>query len=197
MRRVCKSSIMAIGLIILAGLVAGCGIDAMEKLSQDVEIPDVAVREQAIRDLANLRDSRAVETLVDVLGSDEEMYDRAAVALVKKGRDLSGTRKVNPVVEKVMELMAKGHVGEAFRARGAWVLGEIGDRTAIPALKTAAGLGQTLSLLVDQANYALEKLGYTSVARVYEIPWGNLRGTVEVLPLIEPIPPIPSGETSG
>lgn len=193
MSRVLQLRIVPIVLIVLAGVMAGCAIDPMEQLSQDVEIPDVQVRERAIRDLANLRDPRAIETLVEVMGSDEQMYDQAAVALVKKGREgLGSTRKLNPVVEKVMELLAKEHVGEPQRARAAWVLGEIGDRDAIPALITASGVGVALSLIVDQATYALEKLGYNSTGRAYEVDWGTVQGHVDVLPEIDPLPPVPT-----
>lgn len=177
-------------------LLAGCAVDPMERLSQEIEMPDVAVRERAIHTLANLRDSRAIQSLIEVLESDEQMYDLAAVALVKKGREASARRQTNPVVEKMIELLQKGHLGEQFRARAAWVLGEIGDRSAIPALQTALGYGPALSLVVDQANQALEKLGYTNEGRGCEIPPGTLAGSVEVLPQIEPIPPLETGEGS-
>jgi len=182
--------IMFIALTALAGVVTGCAVDPMERLSQDVEVPDVAIRERAIYALANLSDSRAIRTLLEVLESDEQMYDLAAVALVKKGRELSERPKTNPVVEEVTELLGKQHLGEPFRARAAWVLGEIGDRTAIPALRTASGAGPGLSLVVDQANQSLEKLGDASQGCSYEILPGTLRGSVEVLPQIEPLPPI-------
>ena len=189
--------ITLIALTALAGVVTGCAVDPMERLSQDVEVPDVAIRERAIYALANLSDSRAIRTLLEVLESDEQMYDLAAVALVKKGRELSERPKTNPVVEEVTELLGKQHLGEPFRARAAWVLGEIGDRAAIPALRTASGAGPGLSLVVDQANQSLEKLGDASQGCSYEIPLGTLRGAVEVLPQIEPLPVIETGESSG
>ena len=188
--------IKAIALTALAGLVAGCAVDPMERLSQEIEVADLTVREAAIRPLANLQDPRAVETLLEGLGSDEQMYDQAAVALVKKGRQVGERRKTNPVVQKVIELLKKQHVGEEFRARAAWVLGEIGDRAAIPALIVASASGPALSRIVDQAKAALEKLGHTTEGRAYEIPQGTLRGSVDVLPRIEPLPPIEVAESS-
>ncbi len=196
MLRLSRLVVIFSALALLGGLLAGCGVDPMERLGQEIEVPDVAVRERAIHSLANLADSRATESLIEVLESDEDMYDVAAVALVKKGREVSSRRPSNPVVEKIIEILQKAHVGEPFRARAAWVLGEIGDRTAIPALKTASGYGVALSLVVDQANYALEKLGYTNKGRGYEIPLGTLAGSVEVLPQIEPIPPIETENSS-
>ena len=193
MPRLSTSSISMVLMVIIAPLLVGCAVDPMEQLSQQVELPDETAKQQAILTLAGLRDSRAVDALIDVLQSDEQMYDQAAVALVKQGRAVQKSRKTNPVTEKVGEVVGKGYVGEKFRARAAWVLGEIGDRQTIEVLTAAAGYGPGFSLVVEQANKALDKLGYTSEGRPYEISQGALAGQVQVLPAIEPLPEIEAG----
>ncbi len=166
-------------------IAAGCSVDPMEKLSLMQESPRLSDRKQAVLELANLNDTRALDALVEILSSDEEVCDLAGVALVKKGRESRYKKKPDPVVEAVTGVMTNVHLADRFRARAAWVLGEIGKREAIPALKTAS-----VDLKPDvaaAAKVALDKLGYTSTARAYEIPEGTLAGTVDVLPQPEPV----------
>ena len=171
---------------------SGCAIDPMVRLNEDIEAEDVDVRREAVLTLANLDDPRSIVALNDVFEGDEELRDMAAVALVKKGREQVTDRKPDPIIEGIAALANNVHLSEIVRARAAWILGEIGDREAIPALKTAAGAklanNEPATLVREQATQALEKLGYKSAGRPFEIPMGTLENqVVTVLPESEPI----------
>ena len=179
-------------LLFMAWGLSGCAIDPMERLTDDIEAEDVDVRREAVLTLANLDDPRSIVALNDVFEGDEELRDMAAVALVKKGREQVTDRKPDPIIEGIAALANNVHLSEIVRARAAWILGEIGDREAIPALKTAAGAklanNEPATLVREQATQALEKLGYKSAGRPFEIPMGTLENqVVTVLPEPEPI----------
>lgn len=183
-------AIVIVGLI--AGIIAGCAVDPIEDLSHKIESPNSTVRQQAIVDLTNLSNSRTVELLTDALSVDKELCDQAAVALVKLGRQVEVTEKDNPVVTKVSEVLENTYISEQFRARAAWTLGEIGDRRAISLLEEVAFYSfadATKPVLIEQATQALEKLGFTSEGRAYELSMGTLQDGLEVIPAIEPLPP--------
>ncbi len=184
--RLTALSVAAVGLV----LMWGCAIDPMEQLSQDIESQDLVVRHRAVVALANLKDDRAMEALVDVLQGDEELCDLAGVALVKKGREWPEKKKPNAVVEAVGRVAKNTHLLEKVRARACWVLGEIGDREAVPILKGL--LTDTKAAVKEQAKIALEKLGYYTDGRAYDIAWGELRGELDVLK--EP-PPVVEEQT--
>lgn len=178
--------------VVMAWGLAGCAIDPMVRLNEDIESEDVNVRREAVLTLANLNDPRSIVALNEVFEDDDELRDMAAAALVKKGREEVTDRKPDPIIEGIAALANNVHLSEIVRARAAWILGEIGDREAIPALKTASGgkLANTLAatLLREQATQALEKLGYKTAGRAFEIPMGTLEDrTVTVLPEPEPI----------
>ena len=165
----------------------GCAIDPMERLVEDIEAEDLQKRETAVIRLANLDDPRALVALSEVFEDDEELMDMAAVALVKKGRELKTDEKPDPIIEGIASLGNNVHLPERVRARAVWMLGEIGDREAIPALKTAKsatlGSGHAATFARTQAGEALEKLGHSDVGRAYEIPMGQLADQeVTVLP---------------
>lgn len=166
------------GLLVSMLLAAGCAIDPMIRLEEQVEAEDVEVRRTAVLALANIDDQRTVLTLTDVLERDEELRDMAAAALVKKGREMVTDRKPDPIIEGIAALANNVHLEQEVRARSAWMLGEIGDREAIPALKTASQArltdGSAAPLVREQANYALEKLGHKSDGRPFELPMGSL-----------------------
>ena len=182
-----------IGIIaILLGVLAGCGEDPIEDLSRKVESPKIASREQAIVDLANVRDRRATELLSEALSGDDDLYDKAAVALVKQGRQIKVTEREIPVIEQVSKVLENTYLAEQFRARAAWTLGEIGDRRAIPILKEAAFASladATKPIMMQQAAEALEKLGFNSTSRAYELPMGTLADNLELIPDILPMQP--------
>lgn len=173
----------ALALVVLGG----CSVDPMEKLTEDIKSQDRSVRARAVTTLANLNDDRSIEALVDVLESDDELCDMAGVALVKKGREVneSDPKKPNPVVDEVAKVLNNAHLSQPFRGRAAWVLGEIGDRRAIAPLQTAQGgakVGEKPALVVrEMAKQGLEKLGFMSVGRPFDIPLGDLKGPIEVL----------------
>jgi len=182
-------------LAILLGLPAllGCGLDPMEKLSQEIVSPDPRVMKQAVLQLANLPDTRAVKALVNALEGDPEISGYAAVALVKQGRAHLRQPKENSVVKQITEVLTSQHVAMEARARAAWALGEIGDRRAIADLAGAAGDADSLGI---EATQALEKLGVKNEGRRFvlspQMTVGKISTLPEPPPLAEPEPkPVP------
>ncbi len=74
----------------------GCAMDPMETLSQQIKSPDPAKRKEAVLQLANLKEPRALKLLADALESDQAIYDQAAIALV------STWRIVTPVAKRML-----------------------------------------------------------------------------------------------
>lgn len=183
--------LLALALVLVA--LAGCSVDPMERLTEDIKSQDKTVRERAVLTLANLDDERAVDSLVDVLEGDDELCDLAGVALVKKGREVKepDPKKPNPVVDQVGKVLNNAHLAEPFRGRAAWVLGEIGDRRAIGPLQTAQGgakVGEKPALVVrEMAKQGLDKLGASSAGKAFDIPMGDLEGGRENLPEAPPL----------
>ena len=176
----------------LLPILAGCSIDPMERLTEDIKSQDLTTRKNAVLQLANLKDERTIDSLIDVLSGDDELCDLAGVALVKKGREVKepDEKKPNPVVDEVAKVLNNAHLTEQFRGRAAWVLGEIGDRRAIPALQTGlvAKIGEKLALSVQaMSKQALEKLGFYADGRPFDVPMGSLVGEVGVLPQPPPL----------
>lgn len=187
-------------LIVLASVLAaaiilnisGCAVDPMERLNEQIESEDIEVRRQAVLTLANLDDPRAIVSLNEVFEDDDELRDIAAVALVKKGREEVTDQKPDPLIEGIAALANNAHLSQHVRARAAWILGEIGDREAIPALKTATAAklsnGDPAPIVQEQANQALEKLGYKEQGRPFEMAMGTLaHQQLSVIPEPEPI----------
>jgi len=171
------------GLIMVATALSllGCGVDRMETLSQQIKSPDPTKRKVAVLELANVNDPRALKLLVDALESDPVIYDQAALALVKKGREMVGRSKENPVSKQVADALKSELVGPNFRARAAWTLGEIGDRRAIPDLKLVVDGPESIG---PEATHALQKLGYTAKGRPFDIAPGGLVGRIDTLPSV-------------
>ena len=192
MMYVARLVMVAVMIGIAAGLLGGCAIPPIEELSRKIESPQVSAREQAIVALANLVDRQAVRLLTEALSSDGKLRDKAAVALVKHGRRIEVAEQENPVVAQVSEVLKNTHLGEQFRARAAWTLGEIGDRRALPLLREAAtGLlaDKRKPVMKQQAAEALEKLGFNSAGRAFELPMGLLEDDLEVISDILPLQP--------
>lgn len=183
--------LIALGVVLLSVL-AGCSVDPMERLTEDIKSQDKDIRQRAVLQLANLQDDRTIDPLIDVLSGDDELCDVAGVALVKKGREVEepDPTKPNPVVDEVGKVLNNAHLTEQFRGRAAWVLGEIGDRRAIAALQTGQGakIGEKPAKVVQEmAKEGLEKLGYVGDGRPFDIPMGSLAGQVDVLPKAPPL----------
>ncbi len=175
--------------LVIAG---GCALDPMEELGNQIQSQEVGERTTAIIGLANLNDQRATEELLGVLEKDDELFDLAAVALVKKGREIEqqDPEAMNRIVEDVGKILSNAHLAERFRAQAAWTLGEIGSRDAVPVLLTGtvAKVGAAAAALVRQySKQGLEKLGYYSEGRAYEVPMGTLVGELDILPEPEPL----------
>ncbi len=183
------ASVLAAAIILS---ISGCAVDPMERLNEQIESEDIEVRQQAVLRLANLDDPRAIVSLNEVFEDDDELRDIAAVALVKKGREEVTDQKPDPIIEGIAALANNAHLSQHVRARAAWILGEIGDREAIPALKTAAAAklsnGDPAPIVQEQANQALEKLGYKEQGRPFEMAMGTLaHQQLSVIPEPEPI----------
>jgi HEAT repeat protein len=183
---------MALLMLTLILMLCGCGIDPMERLNEQIESEDQSLRRSAVLRLANLDDPRATVALTEVFEDDDQLRDMAAVALLKKGREQVTEEKPDPIVEGIAALANNTHFSEGIRARSAWILGEIGDREAIPALKTASAAklssGAAAPLVQDQAKQALEKLGYNETGREFEMPMGSLaERSLASVPLPEPM----------
>ncbi len=176
---------VAVATVMLGGL--GCSIDPMPRLLENIEDENLQTRTEAVIRLANLDDPRAVTALSEVFEDDDDLVDMAAVALVKKGRELKTDEKPDPIIDGIAQLGNNVHLPERVRARAIWMLGEIGDREAIGACKTAAaaklGSGYPAPFVRTQGTEALEKLGASAVGRPFEIPMGTLANQeITVLP---------------
>jgi HEAT repeat protein len=171
--------------------IAGCAIDPMEQLVIDIQSQDITKRKQAVIAMANLNDQRATEKLLNLLEKDDELLDVISVALVKKGREMEQRNlQINTVVEAVGKTLSNAHIAEPFRARAAWIIGEIGSRQGVSVLLTGtlAKVGVAPAAYVrEYSRQALEKLGYYSEGREYEIPMGSLVGQVDVFPEPDPL----------
>jgi len=167
-------------LVAVAVVCAGCAVDPLEKLQDQLDAQKVTERKAAVDALLKLKDERSVELLVQTMGSDSELLEDAGNALVLKGREWEkrhpNAKKTeqNPVIEQLSATVDDMHLDPAVRAKACWVLGEIGSRRALPALK-----GRTVdpnSMIVRaEATTALNKLGSTGDAAPLEmLPDGTL-----------------------
>jgi HEAT repeat protein len=180
----------ALGLLALSG----CALDPMEKLKEQVVSQEAAMKREAVVKLINLHDDRAIESLVDLLDSDEDVYNEAGYALVKQGREVNPDKKPNPVIAMVAAIMNNAHLAVSNRCRAAWVLGEIGDRDAIPVLRNGAAAkdaaGNACAPVRDQAKLALKKLGENSDGAAFEISKNEFKGgPVNVIPELKSLAP--------
>jgi hypothetical protein len=149
------------GLALLA--LTGCAEDPFDRLADQLEGRNVYGRLAAIQELKYMRDERAIDSLLEAL-EDPEVLPQAAEALVYKGLKTKTKKKGDPVIEAVTREMQATHLDAPTRAAAAWVLGQIGDREAIPALKGAAG--DATPLVAANAKDALKQLGYYAAAPV-------------------------------
>jgi HEAT repeat protein len=115
--------------------------------------PEVAVQYEAVEALGDLKDTSAIEPLIEVLSKDEYSAVRwkAAEALVKIGP---------PAVGDLIEVLS--NPDEDVRWKAAIALGEIGDARAIDPLIRL--LGDDDRFVKGRAAYALGKIGRPAVA---------------------------------
>jgi len=152
-----------------AVLLAGCALDPIEETQDKLDSMDVAERRDAVLFLKDYEDDRTVELLVETLESDPELLEEAGNALVLKGREWEQKHpnakksEQNPVVEQLSQTIADKHLEAAVRTKACWVLGEIGSRRAIPALKGRLDDPQSMMVRAEATN-SLKKLGYRADA---------------------------------
>ncbi len=139
-------------------LLAGCLEEELRNLSDELEEIELERRLAAVERLREIDDDRAIELLVEALEGDEELIDPAGDALAYMGRWLKTDEEPDKVNEMVEQALKDTHLEEMVRAKAAWILGEIGDRESIPALKgfTADAQAQVKADVIE----ALRKLGY-------------------------------------
>jgi len=151
---------LCLGLALCLPLLSGCLEEQLRDLSDQLDSLRLKQRLVAVERLKQIDDDRANELLVQALQSDEELIDAAGNALAYKGRKLKTNEKPDKVNELVEQTLKDTYLEEMVRAKAAWILGEIGDRESIPALK-----GFTADVQVQVAANtieALKKLGYNT-----------------------------------
>ncbi len=157
--------------LLLCGLVtlllAGCAEDPIEQLSKDIDAQDYNTRLQAVKTLGQMEDERSVELLIEVLEGDEELLAEAAYELVRKGRETVTPEAPDPVVDAVGRTLKDLHLEEEIRVTAAWILGEIGDREALPALGACAS-DKKVKVKTEVA-LSRQKLGFIDPAQPYDI----------------------------
>jgi len=171
---------LPLALLAAAVLLAGCAIDPIEKLQDKLDSQRLAERRAAVRALETLKDERSVELLVETMGSDPDLLEQAGNALVLKGRKWERKHpkakktEQNPVIEHLSQTVGDMHLDAAVRAKACWVLGEIGSRRALPALKVRKDDPNSM-IVRAEAVTALNKLGSTGDAAAMEmLPDGTL-----------------------
>jgi len=153
--------LLAIAICVLCG----CTVNPLERLSEDLTMRSPQTRAKAAQALAQSDSKDAVLLLARQLGAetDEAVLHAIALALVSIGRRHHGEgtsfAKEQRTILYVSDELAKTNLDEINRDKAAWVLGEIGDRDALPYL-IAAG--------TDAAEIALTKLGYYSDGTPFE-----------------------------
>jgi HEAT repeat protein len=171
--------------LLASALLAGCAVDPIEKLQDKLDSQRLAERRAAVRALETLKDERSVELLVETMGSDPDLLEQAGNALVLKGRKWEQKHpkakksEQNPVIEHLSQTVGDMHLDAAVRAKACWVLGEIGSRRALPAIK---GRKDDPNSMIVRAEYAtaLSKLGSADPAAAMEmLPDGTLVKTYD------------------
>jgi len=150
-------------------LLAGCALDPIEEQQDKLESMKVAERRAAVDFLKDYEDDRTVELLVETLEGDPELLEEAGNALVLKGREWEAEHpnakksEQNPVIEQLSQTIGDMHLEAPVRTKACWVLGEIGSRRAIPALK-GRGADPSSMMVRAESVISLKKLGYNADA---------------------------------
>jgi HEAT repeat protein len=150
--------------------VAGCAIDPLPELQDGLEDKHPEVRVRAIEGLLALSADRSFAPLLKRLEveDDPEVLTRLKVAAVVAGRrctveSLQSSFLMPKRLSTALtcDSVQKAQLEDDTKAALTWVLGELGDRDAIPTLRT---------LGTPEANAALLKLGDGSVGMAFEVP---------------------------
>ncbi|MGQ9732714.1 MAG: HEAT repeat domain-containing protein [Candidatus Zipacnadales bacterium] len=160
---------MIISLVPLAplALLVGCALDPIEEQQEKLDSQELFERREAVEFLKGYDDDRTIELLVETLEGDPELLEEAGNALVLKGREWEADHpnakksEQNPVIEQLSQTVADMHLEAPVRTKACWVLGEIGSRRAIPALKGRTGDPSSMKVRAEATN-SLKKLGYTA-----------------------------------
>jgi hypothetical protein len=151
-------------------VVAGCAIDPLPELQDMLEDKRPEVRERAIEGLLQLSADRSFAPLLKRLEveTDPVLMNSLKVATVLAGRrcTIESLQSSYLMPKRLATALAcdsvqKAQLEEDTKAVLTWVLGELGDRDAIPTLRT---------LGTPEANAALLKLGDGSVGMAFEVP---------------------------
>lgn len=154
---------------LVAACLAGCSVDPIEDLQDDLDSQQAVVRQAAVMELKTLDDERTVELLVETLEGDSELLEEAGNALVLKGREWEEENpnakksEQNPVIEQLSQTIGDMHLEAPVRTKACWALGEIGSRRAIGALKGRLADASSLKVRAESTT-ALKKLGYYGAA---------------------------------
>jgi len=154
---------------LLALLLGGCALDPIEEQQDKLESMKVAERQAAVKFLKDYEDERTVELLVETLEGDPDLLEEAGNALVLKGREWEKEHpnakksEQNPVIEQLSQTIGDMHLEAAVRTKACWILGEIGSRRAIPALKPRVDDASSMMVRAEATN-ALNKLGSKAAA---------------------------------
>ncbi|MBM3473004.1 MAG: hypothetical protein FJX75_07055 [Armatimonadetes bacterium] len=162
-----RGALLWLTLAALLVLLAGCALDPIEEQQDKLESMKVAERRAAVDFLKDYEDDRTVELLVETLEGDPELLEEAGNALVLKGREWEAEHpnakksEQNPVIEQLSQTIGDMHLEAPVRTKACWVLGEIGSRRAIPALKGRGADPSSMKVREESAN-SLKKLGYNA-----------------------------------
>jgi HEAT repeat protein len=169
-----RSFALWLALIVPALLLAGCALDPIEEQEEKLESMEVVERRQAVTSLKALDDERTVELLVETLEGDPELMEEAGNALVLKGREWEQEHprakksEQNPVIEQLSNTISDMHLESAVRTKACWILGEIGSRRAIAALKGRLSDPSSMDVRAESTT-SLQKLGYYADAAQREM----------------------------
>jgi HEAT repeat protein len=165
---------LCVVLILAVVLLAGCALDPIEEPEEKLESMQVSERQEAVETLKTLDDDRTIELLVETLEGDPELLEEGGNALVLKGREWEEEHpnakksEQNPVIEQLTNTIADMHLEAAVRTKACWILGEIGSRRAIAALK-GRGSDPSSMKVREESKKSLQKLGYYADAAEMEM----------------------------
>jgi hypothetical protein len=157
-------------LLLVLCFLAGCAIDPLPELQDGLEDKHPEVRGRAIDGLMQLSADRSFAPLLKRLEIEDapEVLEKLTVATVLVGRrcSIESMQSSYLMPKRLATALAcdsvqKAQLENTTKAMLTWVLGELGDRDAIPTLRT---------LGTPEANAALLKLGDGSVGMAFEVP---------------------------